>query len=244
MKRPRFPAPVKRLPLILATAGLVGLIASAAIAQSALKLIINGSVASTNVRMIGGSAYVKLADVARALNMNIVPRAGGYEMVPAGGADQLQGKGRGKIGDTMFTGQFRFMVNGVQTLDSYTERYDQDRRDLAPKGPGDTLVVIDCRIKNGTNTKQEIVLSPTDWGENTALTDDQEHSYAPIDVDGHYDEGAPNGAWILPGAAIDFALVFSVPKGTNVKDLVFTIVKYSERGGHKGTDVRVSLTPQ
>jgi len=224
---------------IIATA----VLAAAAYAQATLRLIVNGNVASTSVRMIGGSPYVKLADVARALDMQVVPRAGGYEMVPAGGAGQLQGKGSGKIGDTIFTGQFRFMVKGVRTVDSYTEQYSQDRNQISPKGPGDTLMVVDCRLKNGTTSKQEVVLSNSDWGENTALTDDQEHSYAPVDVDGHYDEGAPHGAWILPGAAYDFAVVFSVPKGTNPKDLVYTIVKYSERGNNKGTDVRVSLAP-
>ncbi len=46
------------------------------------------------------------------------------------------------------------------------------------------------------------------------------------------------GAALLPGAVTDFALVFSVPKGTRPKSLVFTIREYLEP---KGTDLQVSL---
>lgn len=85
------------------------------------------------------------------------------------------------------------------------------------------------------------------------LTDDQEHSFAPVNwhgnafggYDAHRDEGTPDGAYVLLDAAIDFALVFIFPPGTKPKDLVFSILKYGDRSDAttKGTDVRVSLNP-
>ena len=55
------------------------------------------------------------------------------------------------------------------------------------------------------------------------------------------DEGSPLGRYALPGAAIPFNIVFSVPEGTAVKDLVYSVVIYSERGSKKSTDFRVAL---
>ncbi len=62
-------------------------------------------------------------------------------------------------------------------------------------------------------------------------------SYAPI---GYDFTGAPTQTeWLLPGAQLTFPVLFSVPEGTKLKDLVFTLK--NNQGDEKGTDVRVSL---
>ena len=194
-----------------------------------------------------------ISDVARAYHQTVVKEAGvGYEMIAGGGAGEVGDNHTAKIGEELFTGQFKFKVSNVQETQSYTERYGKEHYTITPD-KGETLIVVDCRLKNGTKIKQNLVFSANETygNSNTALTDDQEHSYAPIswhgnDFDGydvHADETYPEGANVLPGAAIDFALVFAVPPGTHPKDLVFSILKYAERdkAKEKSVDVRVSL---
>src|SRR5690242_1785624 len=53
-----------------------------------LRLIVNGTLASTSVRIIDGRAYAPISDVARALGMTVVNRPGSYEITTAGGANQ------------------------------------------------------------------------------------------------------------------------------------------------------------
>lgn len=231
---------------------LTGVLATAAWAQAQLSLIVNGTVASREVRMIGGRPFVPLSVVAHAYNQTLVKRPGGYELIAAGGAGEVAANHTAKIGDELFTGQFRFQVTGIHEEHSYLTRYAQSHYTITPE-QGETLYVVDCRLKNGTPTRQKMVLDHLGNG-NTALTDDQEHAYAPISWHGnafdgfdvHYDETSPTGAYILPGAALSFALVFSVPQGTHPKDLIYSILKYGDfkldAPKQKTVDVRVSLT--
>jgi hypothetical protein len=127
-------------------------------------LIINGKTASTDVRIIGGSAYVKLADVAKALGMVVTKRADGtYEIAKAGGTNQVQGAVQGKVGDVLFDGRWRFQVLGVQMPDSYTMNtpsaeptsypadtllFDRTTHVVRAK-PGYKLVIVPCRMTGG-----------------------------------------------------------------------------------------------
>jgi hypothetical protein len=77
---------------------------------------------------------------------------------------------------------------------------------------------------------------------NTDLLDDASHSYQPLEYDARQlrdkiqsFEAAP----VLPGASADFALVFSVPRGTRPESLLFTLKHYDNLSG--GTDVRILL---
>jgi hypothetical protein len=101
---------------------LLGILAGGAVgvcaADSGAKLIFNARVASTDVRTLQGKAYVPLADVARALDMTVVPVRGGYEIKKAGGATPISGL-RGKVGEVLFDGKWRFQVLSVETVDSY-----------------------------------------------------------------------------------------------------------------------------
>src|SRR5436189_1690352 len=80
--------------------------AASARAQGSVKLILNGKVASTDVRMINGRPYVPLADIARATGQVLVKKGSGYEIIAQGGANQVEGL-HGKIGDTLFDGKWR-----------------------------------------------------------------------------------------------------------------------------------------
>jgi hypothetical protein len=191
--------------------------------------VVNGKVASTDVRMIGGKAYVPIADVAKALDMQVVKSAKGYALAPAGGANMLSGNARGKMGEEVFTGKWRFKVIGVERTKAYQETLRALNPERYEAKPGEELIVVSCRVKNGTKQKDELVYSTSWEGTMNALTDMNEHAYQPIAFDVKESETAPLGVIFLPGAAVDFKMIFRVPEGTEVKDLVFTALRYSMR---------------
>lgn len=226
--------------------GLAAITAAAMAWQAAQKLYVNGSVASEDLRVIDGRSYVPLADVAKALNMTVQKKDDGYDLVKAGGAGEVGDKNAGKMGDEIFTGQWRFRLLKVTHAPTYHMRLSklQAGKDLAAKD-GFEYIVADCRIKNGRPERDELVFDNWD-GNNTALTDANEQSYQPLAYDVTEDETAPDGTHFLPGAAINFALVFEVPKGTEAKNLIFTAIRYGFRstGDQKSTKpdtIRVSL---
>lgn len=210
----------------------LGLVTGAAFVYAAAvgpKLTVNGKVASTDVRMIGGKAYVPIADVAKALDMQVTKSAGGYAIAPAGGANMLAGNSTGKMGEEVFTGKWRFKVLNVERTKTYKETQRVLNPDEYEAQAGEELIVVSCRVKNGTKKKDELVYSK-DWeGTMNALTDMEEHSYQPISFDVKESETAPVGVIFLPGAAVDFKMIFRVPEGTQLKDLVFTALRYSMR---------------
>src|SRR5438105_895768 len=59
--------------------------------QTGQKLIVNGVVASTDVRTISGSTYVKLSDVAKAMGMVVVKHADGFELTRLAGPTRWRG---------------------------------------------------------------------------------------------------------------------------------------------------------
>jgi hypothetical protein len=210
-----------------------------------LQLVVNGNVASRSVRVINGRAYVPLDDVARALNMTVAKRPQGYEMTLAGGANQVEGL-RGKVGDTLFDGKWRFRVVDVQVVDEYAIRRDGglDPGQYGGKAEGDgkrfrtkpgyKFVIVNCHVKNGQKTTQAFGSA---YGEHTALADEQGSSYRPIGWD--QEGGMFVTKALLPGAGQDLTAIFIVPEGTKLKDLVFTLTNVSDR---TPKDVRVSLS--
>lgn len=122
------------------------------------------------------------------------------------------------------------------------ERYYQAKRIIRSQGAGEILIVIDARLKNRLDETQSPVLTEREPG-NTGLIDDEGHSYQPLDYDARQAKDkimSYEGAPLLPSAVVDFALVFSVPKGTKPKRLIFTLNDYNNVP-YKGTDVQVSL---
>lgn len=238
--------------VLLLSLGTAALAALALAAQSGVTLKINGAVASADVRTINGKAYVPVADVAKALGMAVAKSGNGYALARAGGANELKGY-TGKQGDVVFTGKWRFTVLGWKRADAYQATMMKRRSwdDQYQAKSDEDLIVVACRIKNGTPKKDELVFPTTNgWeGTNDALTDDAEHAYAPVGFDVAETEGAPPGTIFLPGSAIDFKMVFRVPKGTTPKDVVFTALRYDSRAGYNQKsdppqDIRVTLGPE
>ena len=232
--------------------------AAAVLALTSLHLTVGGQTVSTDIRIIGGRPYVPLADMARAMKGTAVKHAGGsYEIkldgvdtttaaddaatpTPAGGADEVHGM-RGKIGQMLFTGKWRFSVLSVNRTAAYDSKFLEEKQNYTPKSDAEELVIVQCRLKNGQKSSATAMLSPI-HPHNIALTDDQGQSYSPTDFDkrgGSTDEG-PH---MLPGSQTEFAVLFSVPKGTNLKDLVFSLQNAYEDTPDGGTDVRVALVP-
>lgn len=178
------------------------------------KLYLNGKVASTNIIVQNGVAYVPIKDIAAALDMSAEKRADGYALVKAGGANQVEGV-QGKIGDELFNGLYRVKVVKVTRQESYTRQFSKGDAVTAPNGQEVVAVVL--KLKNGTKQSQLIDLVYP--GSNTGLTDSNGQSYGP--VTGLASDTPSRAATLLPGAAVDSALVFFVPKGIAFKDLVF-----------------------
>jgi hypothetical protein len=226
---------------------LIAISIGAVVAQAERTLILNGKVASHDIRVIEGRPYVPLADVARALGQAVVKRSGGYEIRATGGANQVEGL-QGKIGDVLFDGEWRFEVLRVNRVDSYAMK-NKATNDYAiynttaefsdgvfrPK-QGQSLVAIACRVKNGLRDQNQALWRPNS-DTHTALADDQGQSYPPIAYD-MPESGPFQSKALLPGAAMEFTVLFTVPDGATLKDLVFTLRTISS----PGHDVRVSLT--
>lgn len=191
------------------------------------RLYYNGKVVSTGLITRQGVTYVPLKDVAAALALTIQPRSDGCALVHPGGGMQVEGL-NGKIGDDLFNGETRLKVVKVVRGDTYQRQFSQGSDYTAP--PGQDIVAVVLRMKNGTNK----TLFPNVTGKDpTALTDEDEHVYE----GGSFPDGAGRNINLLPGAAADFALVFTVPKSAKLKDLVYTV----DSAGVKSSTFRISL---
>jgi hypothetical protein len=202
--------------------------------QAASSLYLNGNLASTGVIELKGTAYIPVKDVAKALNMGIVKSAKGYELSPAGGANQVQGF-EGKVSDELFNGFQRFKVVEVIRGKKYVNRFSGDKQEVTPFGAEKDLVIVVCRVKNGMKEAMDLGLP---GGSLSGLTDMGEHSYqfrTGLSID-----CPERGVHLLPGSACDFALTFDVPEDAVLKDLVYEISNLG--GGPKGPKpFRVSL---
>ncbi len=223
--------------------GLCAIGATAAWAAANYTLNINGSVVSTAARSINGQMYVPVKDVAKALNMKVSVSGNSIKLLPAGGTYQVANKLQGKLGEELFSGKYGFKVLSVDRTKSYNYRFvNSYQRDEKLEAEGkEELVIVNCRLKNGTSQKDEFAFSARDYGMNTSLTDLDAQSYQPTAYDVMADESAPLGKYALPGASINFSIIFRVPPDTKLKDLVFSTVRYAERGDKKSTDFRVAL---
>lgn len=206
-------------------------------------LSINGSTVSTSAKSINGQLYVPVKDVAAALKMKVSVVGNSMKMVPAGGTYQVANKLQGKTGEDLFSGKFGFKVLSVTRGASYNFKNvnSYQREDVVNAEGTEEIVVVNCRLKNGTKMSDKFAFSAGDYGMNTALTDTDAQSYKPAFYDVLADEGAPLGKVALPGSSIPFSIVFRVNKDTQLKDLVYSVVRYSERGDNKSTDFRVAL---
>jgi hypothetical protein len=217
---------------------LVGLTFGIAVVGSTLAWIgfqrvsVEGKFATSDVIVRNGKTYAPISDIAKAMGMVVVKTSGGYDLVRPGGANMVQGL-RGKIGQELFNGKYRFTVLEVVRTSAYKPRFYNPGYDITPSAPSNEILAIICRLKNGTKEPVTIDLL---MGANTAVTDMKEQSYAP-DM-GAGTDLASRGPKVLPGAAVDFALTFEIPKSAELKDLVFTV---NDLTAKPNPDFRVSL---
>lgn len=219
---------MRKIGLVLGLAG-VAAIGSTLLVQ---QVRIDGKVATSDVITRNGKTYVPISDVAKALGMTVVKNGSGWDLVRAGGANMVQGL-RGKIGEELFNGKYRFTVKEVVRTSLYKPRYANLGFDLYPVSDSNEVVAVICKLKNGT---KEAVTFELTQGKNTGLTDEKEQSYgnymgASVDMVSR----APR---VLPGAAVEFALTFEVPKTAVLKDLVFSVNDLTVK---ETPDFRVSL---
>src|SRR2546423_1385136 len=88
------------------------------------KLYLNGKIASTDILMHNGVAYVPIRDVAAALSMNLQKRPDGYAIGASGGANQVGGI-NGRVGDDLFNGEVRLKVIDVVRSSAYKRRFSR-----------------------------------------------------------------------------------------------------------------------
>ena len=236
---------------LMALAGGLLALGVAAIAAGNARLMMNGKTASSDVRVIGGKAYVPVADVAKSLGMVVVKRGDGYEIKKPGGTFQV-GNLNGKVGDVLFDGKGRFQVTSVSQPDAYVIKapdvepvsgaWDLIKWDRATQTmravPGYHLVQLECRVTNGQKTQQNLWTAPNDKAMHTALTDLNGGAHVPAAYD--YPGAANQTKPMLPGQITTFNLLFSVPDDTRLKDLIFSLKNNDTFA--KPTDVRVSLS--
>jgi len=230
--------------IVIAVCSILAAGSAIALERAGKNLVYHGSVISSEVTVISGRAYVPLSDVAKALGGKTVTRANGYEIVSStgteeanhkepGGANEVRGQ-NGKIGDWFFNGYWRFKVISMERGEQYEHKYTSFARTNKPDGANDELVVLTCQIKNGHQQTEEPILAVNGLAaQKTALTDDQGQSFPPIDFDVR-----PGN--LVQGASKTFAVIFAVPKGTQLKDMIFSIYGFGVTST-KATQVRVSL---
>ncbi len=239
-----------RARVLMATALALTLVAAAVAAiQAGTVLTMHGKTLSSGVKLIVGHAYVPLVDVAKAFGGKAVQTAGGYEIQTEGPSDDTSGgaagggtavKGtKGAIGQMVMTGKWSFEVVEVTRSASAESQYSPEHQTFMPSGPNEELVIIHCKLKNASKVALKPMLSVV-HPHNIALADDQGQSHPLMAFDkrvANPDEG-PN---MLPGSLTDFNAIFSVPKDTKLKDLVFSLQVAYDDYPDGGVDVRISL---
>jgi len=154
-------------------------------------------------------------------------------------AEPVGGKLQGKIGDELSTAKWGLQVLSVERRAGYESQVAAEKSTTEPKNAADEVVVIKCRLSNRTQAAQTPMLSPI-HPHNTALTDTHGKSYPLLGFDkegDHTDEGVT----LAPGEGTTFAVLFSVPKGTVLGDLVFSLQTAYDDYPDGGVDVRVAL---
>lgn len=142
------------------------------------------------------------------------------------------GQFQGKVGDPILTGLFQVQVQKAERMESDTTRFNKNSLSVQLCNPKEELVVVTASLHNA---KQSGAVAPS-LGINNPGADG--HSSPPIACDSPSGTNPSDGFTLLPGAAMSFAVDFSVPKGTEVQALVLRVGKYGDTGSK---DVRLSL---
>ncbi|MDX2065100.1 MAG: hypothetical protein SFX74_05095 [Fimbriimonadaceae bacterium] len=202
--------------LIVAAAGIAAVVG----AQAARILVINGRVASTDVRMINGRAYAPIADIAKALDLTVVPRGNGYELTRAGGSNGVSARLTGRTGDWLFDGGWRFQVTGVRRVDRHERKYPYYSETEISAEEGKTLVIVEFAARNGNRTSGSLELG------DSQLTLSGVSEVA-RDFDLNFDGTRNITKAILPGAETCGAIIWQVDAGSVPQDFVLTFGQFT-----------------
>jgi len=206
-----------------------------------------GQQISSGATIINGQAYITISEAAKLVGGTVHHSGGEYIIatsgsgsssgVPPGGANQIEGH-KGSVGQWLFTGKWKFEVVSYTTTQSYQTVYSSDTSTYTPNGNNDKLVIVNCILKNAKTKEAEPMLR-TQNAYNTAVTDDQGGSYAPLGYD--FPGGSGYGPNMLPGSTTHFAIVLDVPKSSNVQDFIFTLFDMDDPTDQ--SDYRIHLNP-
>lgn len=185
------------------------------LAQGGARLLtLDGQVVSRGIQMDGDRALVPLADVAALMDRRVITRSGTFDLVPiaSGKAPALP--------IALQQGGWQLTVRKVRTVARYTPRFSANKDEVVSPSKSDVLILVDCRLHNETREMQNVYFD-RDTSGNTALRDDTGRGYVPLAYDSRNSEYSSNK---LPSGTLhDFVIVFSVPKGTRMKSLVYTV---------------------
>jgi hypothetical protein len=134
-------------------------------------------------------------------------------------------------------------ILGVSFADKYAERYYQEQRAIAPKGDDRTLVILSCRLTNLTAKSLVPILTERLPGA-TALFTTEKQQCDLLDVDAVQDSNkfqSYAAATVKGGGAVDFALVFAIPRNAKPMTLVFSLMLNPQDVGGQGEVVKFGL---
>jgi hypothetical protein len=215
-------------------------------------LTVNNKTIVTDIQTIGGQAYAPLRDIAKALEVTLTKSGNDYKLAPEGGANQIGSK-TVRIGQEVFDGRWRMVVNKVERVSEYrlisTKPYYVDISDYHDTTGGNGqeevvkpkkgyLMLVHLRIKNGM--KQKAAFGMSEKG-NTAIIGEGEKTFGPLIFDAECDGNATRA--LLPGSAIEMKVLFAVPDSFKPTAIIFTLAQYMNQYTHPedNTDVRILL---
>lgn len=234
---------------------LVGLsIGVASGAAGAWKLSVNGASVSTSAKIIAGTTYVPIRDVARALGMSaqvsgtnitlksraVAPQTATKVAAPVSAPAT---KMKGYSHEELYSQKWGFRVLDVQRGDKFLaqHRNNFNREKVYVAKRGEEIIAVSCRVKNATSSVKNFAFPRGQHGMNTALIDQDGIAYEPVAYDIFAEENVPLGKTASPGTAVPFNIIFRVPRGIRVKELIYSIVVYEELATGQSTDFRVDL---
>lgn len=230
------------------------------------KMTLGGTTVSTSARVIAGTTYVPIGDVARALGMKvrisgtnitlqpaIVPRPTPAQPLAQPTAQPVTPpmaqpvknavKLSGLRGETLFSREWGFQVMNVDRPTSFRTKYsntfNRERRYLP--ATSEDLIVVTCRLQNRTSDTRNLAFPLGQQAMNTALTDQDGTIYSPVGYDVLAESDAPLSKTVPAGTAMNFNLVFRVANGARVKELVYSLVEYQALATGRSTDFHVNL---
>ena len=178
----------------------------------------NEATTQTDVVMKNGHAYVPVTAVAKLLNATVQVNGSTYKFIPLDNSRQVNGN-EGKVGEMIRLGYANITVTSVTTGSSYHPKFGGGD---TTAGAGQKVVSIGIHIQNSTlQTQICYVLG----GDKSALADTMGRSY----TISSFSDFESRGPTLLPGAAVDLTLLFTVAQDVELKDLVYEVEFVSQK---------------